>query len=340
MNTIKPFRTERAEGLLVVYSGNRPVDAAAFQTFLDRWAEHLGRGERFGVVLVYEVHDYEYEERDADEEDRFTHAMGEFRRRYRQQANRLCTGFARIFPSTWLAGLDEEKTARYEAQAGRFAAYTFGVRGKNFISLDTAKGWLTSISDEMPLALGEEEKCKAGRIGFYYGSTTGTTEFIAEKVRDAALLRGLELTPVNIGTLSDPKDLLKHDGLILGVPTWNIGQLQDDWLTLYPKLDTLEFSGKQVALFGVGDQLGYPDNFLDAMGTLGRKLQERGAELVGFWSTEGYEFTASKAQVGDRFMGLGIDDYNQEDLTENRIAGWLKQVQSEFGVVTRPLEYA
>ena len=339
MTTIKPFRTERAEGLLIVYSGNRPVDAAAFQTFLDRWAEQLSWGERFGVALVYEPHEQGYGERDADEEDRFTHAMGAFRRRYRVEANRLCTGFSRVFPAAWLAGMDDEKIARYEAQASRFAAYTFGVRGKNFTHMDEAKGWLESISGEMPLALGEVER-RVSTIGFYYGSTMGTTEFVAEKVQDAAKRVGLELTPINIGSLSDPRALLKHDQLILGTPTWNVGQLQDDWLMLYPKLDMLDFSGKQVALFGVGDQLGYPDNFLDALGTLGQKLQECGADLVGFWPTEGYDFTASKAQIGDRFMGLGVDDYNQEDLTEERITRWLEQIQNEFGVTQRLAEYA
>ena len=339
MDTLKPFRTERAEGLLVVYSGNWPLDAAAFQTFLDRWAEQLGRGERFGVVLVYEAYEDAHKERDADEEDRFTHAMGKFRRRYRGEVNRLCTGFARVFPAEWLAGMDE-KAERYEEKTRRFAEYLYGVRGADFTSLGEAKGWLTSITNKAPLDLGEEEKSKAGRIGFYYGSTTGTTEFVAEKMQSLAEGAGLELTPVNISTLSNPRDLLKPDRLILGVPTWNIGQLQDDWLMLYPKLDALDFSGKQVALFGVGDQVGYPDNFLDALGILGQKLRERGADLVGFWSTEGYHFTASKAEAGGHFMGLGIDDYNQEDLTEGRITAWLGQVQKEFGAATRPLEYA
>jgi len=336
----EPFRTEETEGLLVVYSGNRPVDAAAFQTFLDLWAEQLGRRERFGVVLVYEAHEHAYGERNAEGEDRFTHAMGEFRRRHRGRVNRLCGGFARVFPAAWLSGMDEEKAARYQEKTRRFAEYMYGLRGADFTRLDEAKAWLGDVADQAPLALGQVKKSTTSRTGFYYGSTTGTTEFVAEKVRDTAGLMGLELTPVNISTLADPRDLLKHDRLILGVPTWNIGQLQDDWLTLYPKLDTLDFSGRQVALFGVGDQLGYPDNFLDALGTLGRKLQERGADLVGFWSTEDYSFAASKADVGGRFMGLGVDDYNQEDLTEGRIAGWLKQIHKEFGVTERPLEYA
>lgn len=330
LETEKPFRTERAEGLLVVYSGNQPVDATAFQTFLDRWAEQLARGERFGVVLVYEAHEHVYEGRDADEEDRFTHAMGEFRRRYRTQVNRFCTGFSRVFPAAWLAGMDEEKTARYQEKTLRFAEYMYGVRGADFTSLGEAKAWLRAIADDPPLALGQVEKSKISRIGFRYGSTTGTTEFVAEKMRDTAELMGFELTPVNISTLSDPRDLLEHDQLILGIPTWNVGQLQDDWLTLFPKLDELDFFGKQVALFGVGDQVGYPDNFLDALGMLGKKLEARGANLIGFWPTEGYDFTASKAQVGNRFMGLGLDDYNQEELTDGRIASWLAQLQQEF----------
>ena len=121
----------------------------------------------------------------------------------------------------------------------------------------------------------------------------------------------------------------------MGIPTWNVGQLQDDWLILFPKLDELDFSGKKVALFGVGDQLGYPDNFLDALGMLARKLRERGATLVGRWSTEGYDFSASKAQEGNQFVGLGLDEYNQEDKTDGRIATWLGQVQREFGAVKR-----
>ena len=65
-------------------------------------------------------------------------------------------------------------------------------------------------------------------VGFYYGSTTGTTEEVAEKMRAFAKLAGIPLQPINISELSDPQDLLKHDHLILDIPTWNVGQLQDD----------------------------------------------------------------------------------------------------------------
>ena len=45
----------------------------------------------------------------------------------------------------------------------------------------------------------------------------------------------------------------------------------------------------------MGDQAGYPDNFLDAMGQLWKVVKELGSpELVGIWPTEGYEFDASE----------------------------------------------
>lgn len=171
-------------------------------------------------------------------------------------------------------------------------------------------------------------------IGLYYGSSTGITESVAEMVQELAGEMGITLTAVDVCELDDPKELLQHDQLILGVPTWNTGQLQDDWLIIYPKLDEIDFTGKTVAIFGIGDQEGFPYNFIDAVGILGKKLQERGAHLVGFWPVDGYEYEESEAVIeteeGTKFMGLGIDEYNQEDKTNARIVEWLEQVRIEM----------
>lgn len=87
-----------------------------------------------------------------------------------------------------------------------------------------------------------------------------------------------------------------------------------------------------MAIFGVGDQYGYPDNFLDAVGILGDKLIERGAELVGAWDTDGYEFSESLALRDGRFMGLGIDETNQSRMTTERVNHWLAQIAEEFAL--------
>lgn len=167
----------------------------------------------------------------------------------------------------------------------------------------------------------------------FYGSSTGVTEYIAGEIEDAWKAAGRDaLEPINIGKVKDAAQMLAFDCLILGIPTWNIGQLQDDWDILFPQLDHLDFSGKKIALFGIGDQYGYPDNFLDAVGILGNKLLERGVQLVGYWYDEHYEFDESIAFVDGKFMGLGIDEISQSKLTGDRIGRWVAQIIQEFAL--------
>ncbi|MCA0453547.1 MAG: flavodoxin [Chloroflexi bacterium] len=170
-------------------------------------------------------------------------------------------------------------------------------------------------------------------MGLYYGSSTGITEYIAEEVQEAWEKAGMKpIEAVNITDVSDISVLLDYDCLILGIPTWNIGQLQDDWEIVFPQLDQLDFTGKKVAIFGIGDMRGYPDNFLDAVGILGKKLIERHAQLVGYWYDEHYKFRESLGFVDSKFMGLGIDDTNQSKLNSQRIDGWVAQLINEFAL--------
>lgn len=327
----KPFRFENTDDLLIAYTGNEHVGPEVYQTFFDAWIERLQTKQRFGVVLVTEPHEHHAEEgRDGDEEDAFTRVLNDFRRHHKTEANFWTTGFSRVFTPEMLEGISDEKWEQHQEASARMAEYMFGVRGKNFTDFEEAKAWFHSIENEAPLDISQKASEHSSGIGFYYGSTTGTTMQVAEKMQSFAGMAGMNLTPINISDLKDPKELTAHEQLILGIPTWNIGQLQDDWIILFPKLDELDFSGKQVALFGLGDQRGYPDNFLDAVGTLGDKLLERGARLVGYWSADDYEFDNSKALVDDKFMGLGIDVYNQDDKTDSRIMAWLQQIQKEF----------
>ena len=333
---MKAYRVEQTDELLIGYTGNQHMDAATYQNFLDVWAARLNTGRRFGVILVYEAHHHEHHERDAEEENRMSRAISNFRK-YREQVNQACTGFSRVFPPEWLASMNDEALKKYRTRTEQLTEYMFGIRGQNFVKLTDAKAWLHSIKHEPPLELSETPVMREQQdAGLYYGSTTGMTELVAQKIQAAAKQTGLHLHPVNIADMKNPHELMKHDRLILGVPTWNIGQLQDDWLLLFPHLDDLDFTHKKVALFGVGDQKGYPDNFLDAMGILADKLMARGASIIGQTSAQDYSFNHSKALKNNQFIGLGIDEYNQEDKTRQRIQAWLTQIQQEF--TTRVLE--
>lgn len=168
------------------------------------------------------------------------------------------------------------------------------------------------------------------KIGLIYGSSTGNTEFAAYQLKeqfDGFDSWDCEVT--NIGEAT-PEKLLSYQYLVLGIPTWNVGELQDDWDVFFPNLPDMDFSGKKVALFGMGDQNGYGFNFLDAVGMLADEVLLQGADVVGLWPNEKYEFEESKANVEDHFLGLGLDQDGQEELTTPRIKAWAVQVVGEF----------
>ncbi len=168
-------------------------------------------------------------------------------------------------------------------------------------------------------------------IGLFYGSSTCYTEIVAEKIRDI-----LSEEVVDIYNITDESLMTAefYDYLILGIPTWDYGELQEDWEEIWEELDQVNFSGRKVALFGLGDQVGYPEWFLDAMGYLHFKLLKLGAQPVGYWPSEGYEFEASKALTDDGrlFVGLALDDENQFDMTDERLAKWCDQIMREFAL--------
>ncbi|MCL4258298.1 MAG: flavodoxin [Anaerolineales bacterium] len=168
-------------------------------------------------------------------------------------------------------------------------------------------------------------------IGLFFGSSTGNTENAAEQIQKLLQAAGHEVNLLNVYSES-VKSMEQYEYLVLGIPTWDIGEIQEDWKNVWDELDTLELAGKKVAVFGQGDQRGYPATFQDCIGLLGRKVRERGASLVGFMSTEGFTFDESLGLEDGKFMGLSLDDDNQRDLTEGRIAAWVPQIISEFGI--------
>ena len=166
-------------------------------------------------------------------------------------------------------------------------------------------------------------------IGLFYGSSTCYTQMVAEKIQallgaDLVTLHNLKETPV--------QTMAQYDALIFGISTWDFGEIQEDWQANWDAIDQVKLGGKQIALFGLGDQQGYGEWFLDAMGLLHDKLLLQGCQMVGYWPNEGYQFEASKALVdeGRYFVGPALDETSQYQLTDERLARWLPQVLDEF----------
>ena len=98
------------------------------------------------------------------------------------------------------------------------------------------------------------------------------------------------------------------------------------------ELDELDLHGVQAAVFGLGDQAGYPETFGDALFFIADRLRSRGAILVGQWPVAGYDFSGSWAVEEGHFLGLMLDEDNQPELSEARLAAWSRQIVGEFGL--------
>ena len=175
------------------------------------------------------------------------------------------------------------------------------------------------------------------KIGLFFGSDEGNTESIAQRIAQR-LGEGV----VDIHDIGDVTQLefVDYDKLILGIPTWDFGQIQSDWEDFWDDVETIDFSGKTVAFVGLGDQFGYGDFFLDAMGMLHDIVIKTADKIVGYWPIDGYDYDASKAEIkvgsgGETlFMGLALDEDQQPELSSDRLNLWCAQVHAEFGLET------
>jgi flavodoxin I len=164
------------------------------------------------------------------------------------------------------------------------------------------------------------------KIGIFYGSSTGQTEIVAEKLQSLFGEDAADLINVDIATR---EDLEKYPYLVLGTPTWGFGEMQDDWEDFAEILSEANLKGKKIALFGLGDQDTYPDSFADGVGVLYNIVHKK-AEVVGKWPKKGYLFHESEALHDNHFVGLIIDQENQSDLTAERLAKWVELLKKEF----------
>ncbi|PPC90801.1 MAG: flavodoxin [Methylobacter sp.] len=170
------------------------------------------------------------------------------------------------------------------------------------------------------------------KIGIFFGTDTGSTRLVAKKIHS---LLGDELAdkPKNINRCQ-PAELLAYDALILGTPSYGVGDLpglsagcqEASWAEFVPYLDNLDFRGKKIALFGLGHQERYASRFASSLIRLYHVFYATGADIVGRWSTEGYQFEHSDSIIDGKFVGLVLDQRGQPHLTEERVKTWLTQV--------------
>jgi len=165
------------------------------------------------------------------------------------------------------------------------------------------------------------------KTALIYSFNTKKTGKIAEMIKEE--IADDHLHVLNAEEITE-ESFLSFDQFILGVPTWFDGELPNYWDEFVPALEDMDLKGKKFAMFGLGDQKGYPENFLDGLGIMADILEGQGASLVGFTSTGGYEFESSRAARKDQFAGLAIDYENQGSMNKERVKAWVEGLKKEF----------
>ena len=161
------------------------------------------------------------------------------------------------------------------------------------------------------------------KIGIYYGTSTGNTQEVAEEIAKKLGVSNSDLFDV----VKANADYSDYDVVLFGSSTLGFGDLQDDWESYINKVKAANIEGKTVALFGCGDSSTYSDTFGDALGKIYNAIKDKGAQIIGQVSTDGYTYDDSEAVVDGKFVGLMIDNDNEPDMTEERINNWVEALK-------------
>ncbi len=166
------------------------------------------------------------------------------------------------------------------------------------------------------------------RIGLFFGSDTGITEEVTSDIVEA-------FEDIDVKEISEAKaeNFEPYEIIILGLSTWYDGDLQSDWELFFEDFKTIDFTGKKIAIYGLGDQIGYAEYFIDGVGILAEVVLKNGGNIIGKWPVEGYRHTESKATIPNNinyFYGLALDNDNEPHLNEKRIKAWISILKKYF----------
>lgn len=160
-----------------------------------------------------------------------------------------------------------------------------------------------------------------------YGSNSGNTKEIAKQI--VKKLPTQEVTTIDVSKVT-VEDIAQASNLILGTSTLGLGELQDDWDRFLPKFKKMDLSGKNIALFGLGDSESYCETFVDGIGIIYNAIKTQKCQFFGFTNSTEYTFSDSAAHINNQFVGLPIDEDNERELTEARITKWIKELEPMF----------
>jgi len=171
------------------------------------------------------------------------------------------------------------------------------------------------------------------KIALIYWPKKGNTETAAHKIYSR-----FEKDVIDIFTITEinTAEFAMYDAFIIGGSTTGADNWENAhksrWNDFFNKLEKAEIKGKSFALFGLGNQVLYPQHFVDGMAFLKEIFENHGAFLKGLWPIDGYDFQESESVENGMFYGLALDFDHQDELSDGRIEKWVNQIRKEFGI--------
>ena len=172
------------------------------------------------------------------------------------------------------------------------------------------------------------------RVVLLFWGKGGNVERAAEKVYamfDANQIDMIDVAGFDVSTITD-YDLVILGGSTVGAEIWTDVKDDNEWSRFFAAVEKIDLSGKHAAFFGLGDQVLYPDHYVDALGVFKEEMRKTNAKIIGEWPIEGYRFTDSDGYDGKMFFGLALDEDRQKDLTEERARKWTNILKKEVGL--------
>lgn len=158
------------------------------------------------------------------------------------------------------------------------------------------------------------------KYGIFYGTTSYTTEDVANKLAK-------KIPNVEVYNVADGIDEMQNcDFIFILTPTYGRGEIEENWEFVIDDLLNIDFTNKTVAIIGTGDYVEHPTSFVNTIKTMHDILEKTDAKIVGYTNADGYTFEESTAFVNGKFLGLPIDEINEEDKTDERLNRWLEGI--------------
>ncbi len=170
------------------------------------------------------------------------------------------------------------------------------------------------------------------KIALLYWGKGGNVEHAAQVIYKLLGPETTDLFDVESFDINNLKnyELLIFGGSTVGAENWQDASNDNKWNKFFREIEKQDLSGIKVAAFGLGNQILYPEHFVDGLGIFKAEMDKTNAKIIGKWPIDGYKFTNSEGMHNGLFYGLALDEDNEPELTEERAKKWLERIKKEM----------